>query len=153
MQTGCYVLGTFNACGDKQGRLTIRLETAEARSKCLEEGRRRKEEDAKYNSEKSEPDLDIRTKKDAVVASNDTEIPSLVFTFPESHKRRPPLDLSSTHKPIPQPLPSALSTARHIQDVYQVQYPEGINSPKPELNTNAKDGKFLLESYTRSAKH
>ncbi|KAL5504706.1 hypothetical protein ACEPAH_7369 [Sanghuangporus vaninii] len=54
-------------------------------------------------------------------------------------------DLSSTHKSVAQPLPSALATARHIQDVYQVPYPEGIRSPKPELNTNAKDGKFRYD--------
>ncbi|KAH8109017.1 ARM repeat-containing protein, partial [Phellopilus nigrolimitatus] len=42
-------------------------------------------------------------------------------------------------------LPSALATARHIQDLDQVQYPEGVKSPKPELNTNAKDGKFRYD--------
>lgn len=46
------------------------------------------------------------------------------------------------NKIISQPLPSALATARNIQDIYQIQYPEGIKSPKPELNANAKDGKF-----------
>ncbi|KAL5532025.1 hypothetical protein ACEPAF_5589 [Sanghuangporus sanghuang] len=54
-------------------------------------------------------------------------------------------ELSSTHKPVTQPLPSALATARHIRDVYQIPYPEGIRSPKPELNTNVKDGKFRYD--------
>ncbi|KAL5483163.1 hypothetical protein ACEPAI_8392 [Sanghuangporus weigelae] len=43
------------------------------------------------------------------------------------------------------PALSALATARHIQDVYHVPYPEGIVSPKPELNMSAKDGKFRYD--------
>ena len=40
------------------------------------------------------------------------------------------------------PLPSAITTARIIDDLGRVPYPEGIKSPKVELNINAKDGKF-----------
>ncbi|KAL5512630.1 hypothetical protein ACEPAG_3283 [Sanghuangporus baumii] len=43
------------------------------------------------------------------------------------------------------PTLSALATARHIQDVYHVPYPEGIMSPKPELNMSAKDGRFRYD--------
>lgn len=59
-------------------------------------------------------------------------------------KRRPGrLDLSSTKtNAIPAPLPSALATARIIEDIGSIEYPEGILSPKPELNMNAKQGKF-----------
>ncbi|OJT05714.1 hypothetical protein TRAPUB_3457 [Trametes pubescens] len=59
-------------------------------------------------------------------------------------KRRPGrLDLSSTkNNAIPAPLPSALATARIIEDIGSIEYPEGILSPKPELNMNAKQGKF-----------
>ncbi|KAF8891812.1 hypothetical protein BD779DRAFT_1670764 [Infundibulicybe gibba] len=42
-------------------------------------------------------------------------------------------------------LPSALATARHIDDLKNVAYPEGIQSPKVELNVNAKDGKFRYD--------
>ncbi|KAI5118354.1 hypothetical protein M0805_006755 [Coniferiporia weirii] len=56
-----------------------------------------------------------------------------------------PLDLSSTHKPVPHAFSSALDTARFIEDVYQVQYPEGIKGPKPELYTNAKYGIFRYD--------
>ena len=38
--------------------------------------------------------------------------------------------------------PSALSTARFIEDLDRVSYPEGICNPKPELNANSKEGKF-----------
>ncbi|KZV85807.1 hypothetical protein EXIGLDRAFT_622614, partial [Exidia glandulosa HHB12029] len=36
---------------------------------------------------------------------------------------------------------SALATARIITDIYQIQYPENIKSPRIELNMNAK-GRF-----------
>ncbi len=57
-------------------------------------------------------------------------------------RRHGPLDLSTTMTNIPAPPPSALATARIIDDLGRVPYPEGIKSPKVELNINAKDGKF-----------
>ncbi|KAH9944590.1 ARM repeat-containing protein [Amylocystis lapponica] len=42
-------------------------------------------------------------------------------------------------------LPSALATARVIEDLSSVAYPEGIKSPKVELNLNAKQGKFRYD--------
>ncbi|THV06205.1 hypothetical protein K435DRAFT_711730 [Dendrothele bispora CBS 962.96] len=64
----------------------------------------------------------------------------------ESHvRRRPgPLDLS-TAKNVPAALPSALATARNIDDLGRVPYPEGVKSPSVELNVNAKDGKFRYD--------
>jgi hypothetical protein len=59
-------------------------------------------------------------------------------------KRPGPLDLSSASKYIFPSLPSALATARIIDDIGQITYPEGIKSPKVELNINAKGGKFKL---------
>jgi len=40
------------------------------------------------------------------------------------------------------PLPSALATARHIEDINSIMYPQGIKSPKLELNVNIQKGKF-----------
>lgn len=58
-------------------------------------------------------------------------------------KTRPgPLDLSGATKNVVAALPSALATARLIEDLDHISYPEGISSPKPELNTNSKKGKF-----------
>lgn len=58
-------------------------------------------------------------------------------------KTRPgPLDLSGATKNVVAALPSALATARVIEDLDHVSYPEGISSPRPELNTNSKKGKF-----------
>ncbi len=39
--------------------------------------------------------------------------------------------------------PSALATARIIDDLGRVPYPEGIRSPRVELNINAMDGEFM----------
>ncbi|KAI0343671.1 hypothetical protein BDW22DRAFT_1373702 [Trametopsis cervina] len=60
-------------------------------------------------------------------------------------KRPGPLDLSGTKGPIAPGLPSALASARIIDDINRVDYPEGIKSPKVELNMNAKDGKFRYD--------
>ncbi|KAI6120363.1 hypothetical protein EV401DRAFT_2089060 [Pisolithus croceorrhizus] len=40
---------------------------------------------------------------------------------------------------------SALLTARNIDRLDEVEYPDGIRSPKTELNQNAKDGKFRYD--------
>ena len=58
-------------------------------------------------------------------------------------KTRPGLlDLSGATKNVVAAFPSALATARVIEDLDHISYPEGISSPKPELNTNSKKGKF-----------
>lgn len=38
--------------------------------------------------------------------------------------------------------PSAFTTARRIDSLDEIEYPEGIKGLKAELNQNAKDGKF-----------
>jgi translation initiation factor 4G len=65
-------------------------------------------------------------------------------------RHRPgPLDLKTANKqPIPAALPSALATARIIDDLSRVPYPENIQSPKVELNVNAKDGKFRCAIFS-----
>ena len=58
-------------------------------------------------------------------------------------KTRPgPLDLSGATKNVVPAPPSALATARIIEDLGHISYPEGVTSPKPELNVNSKKGKF-----------
>ncbi|KAF9012539.1 hypothetical protein BDQ17DRAFT_1271720 [Cyathus striatus] len=61
-------------------------------------------------------------------------------------RHRPgPLDLSMTkgiNAPAP---PSALATARIIEDISSISYPEGVQSPRAELNTNTKGGKFRYD--------
>ncbi|KAJ7072794.1 hypothetical protein C8F01DRAFT_1012705 [Mycena amicta] len=62
-------------------------------------------------------------------------------------RRRPGrLNLANTlNANIPAALPSALATARIIDDLTRVPYPENIQSPKVELNVNATDGKFRYD--------
>jgi len=56
-------------------------------------------------------------------------------------RRRPgPLDLS--HAKSNNVAASPLATARIISDINTIQYPEGVVSPRPDLNENAKEGKF-----------
>ncbi len=55
-----------------------------------------------------------------------------------------PLDLSSTQRlGLVPSLPSALASARKIDDLDSVSYPEGIKTPDVELNQGAmKGGKY-----------
>ncbi|KAI9441597.1 eukaryotic translation initiation factor 4G1, eIF4E-binding domain-containing protein [Lactarius indigo] len=45
----------------------------------------------------------------------------------------------------PPTLPSALATARPIEDLDRISYPEGIKNPMAELNVNAQKGKFRYD--------
>ncbi len=69
----------------------------------------------------------------------DTSLPS-----PEHQRKRPgPLNLQATiNTNVAPPLPSALATARHIEDINRITYPQGIKSPRVELNVNTQKGKF-----------
>lgn len=69
----------------------------------------------------------------------DTSLPS-----PEHQRKRPgPLNLQATiNTSVAPPLPSALATARHIEDINRITYPQGIKSPRLELNVNTQKGKF-----------
>jgi hypothetical protein len=60
-------------------------------------------------------------------------------------KTRPgPLDLSAgaTKNVVAVP-PSALATAMIIEDLCHIWYPEGVTGPRPELNVNSRNGKFM----------
>jgi translation initiation factor 4G len=71
-----------------------------------------------------------------------TSIPSL--PSPEHQRKRPqPLNLQTAiTSNTPPALPSTLATARHIEDINCITYPEGIKSPNAELNVNPPKGKF-----------
>jgi hypothetical protein len=49
---------------------------------------------------------------------------------------------SVNERDVSAPPPSALVTARFIENFSEVEYPEGIKSPQVELNANSKDGRF-----------
>ncbi len=78
----------------------------------------------------------------------DTSLPP----SPEHPRKRPgPLNLTTTinNTNIAPSLPSALAAARHIEDISCITYPQGIRSPKLELNVNTQKGKFryVFEIY------
>ncbi|KAI6115919.1 hypothetical protein F5141DRAFT_1001013 [Pisolithus sp. B1] len=56
-----------------------------------------------------------------------------------------PFDINANKRDSSAPPLSALLTARNINRLDEVKYPEGIKSPKTELNRNAKDGKFRYD--------
>jgi hypothetical protein len=57
-------------------------------------------------------------------------------------KKRPGLLVANASRGILSPSLSALATARVIDNLSKVPYPDGIKCPDAELNTHAKDGKF-----------
>ena len=146
---------------------------AEERARKEEEERRRKEEEERAAKEaeekakaaaaaekKPEPseEGEVSESVDAADEAAQEEAKDKVpdkaslridTTIGPDGKRRPGrLDLSSTkNNSIPAPLPSALATARIIEDIATIEYPEGIKSPKPELNVNAKQGKFRYARF------
>ena len=64
-------------------------------------------------------------------------------TTPAMGRRHPgPLDLEEAKKSNIAGPQSALATARIISEILSVPYPEGVSSPNPALNQNAKEGKF-----------
>jgi len=123
-----------------------------AKAKAEEEERLRKETEKREREEEKEKENE--KEKEQVVELVGSPAPSLIAipkpSLPEQPKlKRPipgPLDLSATSKPgLPPSLPSALATARAIDNLDKVQYPEGVMSPKPELNAGAANGKFRYD--------
>ncbi|KAG2347383.1 hypothetical protein BDR05DRAFT_996512 [Suillus weaverae] len=53
--------------------------------------------------------------------------------------------ITPANRNVSAPPPSALLTARAIENLSEVVYPEGIKSPKVELNANVRDGRFRYD--------
>lgn len=69
----------------------------------------------------------------------------------EIPRRRPgPLDINAAKRDMSTPPLSALATARNIERLQDIEYPEGIRSPKEDLNKDAKDGKFRYVNVVRA---
>ncbi|KAJ3997784.1 hypothetical protein F5050DRAFT_1690116, partial [Lentinula boryana] len=122
---------------------------AAAKMKAEQETQAKAQVEEQEEGEVLEPSLQQSDEKAAETKSEEQK-PLRINTAAPSEplpKRRPGrLDLSTVDKPnIPAPLPSALATARVIDDLGRVPYPEGVQSPKIELNVNAKDGKFRYD--------
>ncbi|KAF8552944.1 hypothetical protein OG21DRAFT_1318460 [Imleria badia] len=64
----------------------------------------------------------------------------------EIPRRRPgPLDINAAKRDMSAPPLSALATARNIERLQDIEYPEGVRSPREDLNKDAKDGKFRYD--------
>lgn len=140
---------------EEQARLRKEEEAAAAaaRAKAEEESKAESKIEEQEEGEVIESDKPaVDDQEGQVIESKPEEKKSLrIDTTPlvpeHQTRRRPgPLDLSVASKPnIPAPLPSALATARIIDDLSRVPYPEGVRSPQIELNVNAKDSKFRYD--------
>lgn len=141
---------------EERERLRKEAEEKERERLSLEEAERvRKEEEdkavAREESEKKK-DQDMSYAGSPAPSLITPSLPSRSFSSQASEpskSKRPvpgPLDLSATSKPgLPPSLPSALATARAIDNLDRIQYPNGILSPKPELNAGASNGKFRYD--------
>lgn len=118
--------------------VSVRIESEDTRRKRMAEeerlpqetgnkARRCKTTKVEAYEEDSEPMREEAEKKAATAASAATK------RFSSSHAKT---------NIISAPLPSALAAARMIKDIGTIVYPEGILSPKPELNKNTEPGKF-----------
>lgn len=68
----------------------------------------------------------------------------------EIPRRRPgPLDINAAKRDMSAPPLSALATARNIERLQDIEYPEGVKSPREDLNKDAKDGKFRYLAIVR----
>ena len=153
---------------DRKEAERIRIAEEEAKKAAEEAERIKQEEEAKAAAAAAEAEAASKDQEDGEVAEGKEQTgKEKLAGIPEQGKDKPkdkdnlridtstspavdqpkkvrpgPLDLSYSSKSIPPPLPSALATARIIDDIGQISYPEGIKSPKVELNINAKGGKF-----------
>ncbi|KAF9560955.1 hypothetical protein CPC08DRAFT_455778 [Agrocybe pediades] len=135
----------------EQERLAKEAEEAKARQ-AQEEAAKKSTEDGKADSvEEGEV---VEDGKDVGAPASKDENPRESLRIntgsvsPSLHRTRPgPLDLSGAKAPanIAAAQATALATARVIADINTVQYPEGVQSPRPELNEGAKDGKFRYD--------
>ncbi|KAH8828422.1 hypothetical protein DL96DRAFT_1603190 [Flagelloscypha sp. PMI_526] len=122
---------------------------AEERERARQEEEKRIQDEA---AKKDKPDVEDGEIKESPTPEPKKLSGLRIDTETSGRKSRPgPLDLSGAKKSnVVAPLPSALSKAKQLSSIDPSMYPEGIKSPKIELNMNAKEGKFR---YDRSGRH
>ncbi|KAG9085545.1 hypothetical protein FS749_004337 [Ceratobasidium sp. UAMH 11750] len=135
-------------------------EEAEAAAKAKAEEEARAEAEAKAKAEAEAAAAEARDTVSPVESPKPTSNGLLPSTIPE---RPSPLSISTTpserpKRPVPGPIdissaqgnrsaapPSALASARIIEDLNAVSYPEAIKTPNPDLNIAATPGKFRYD--------
>ncbi|KAG8988055.1 hypothetical protein FRB90_002993, partial [Tulasnella sp. 427] len=149
-------------------------EEAEAKARAEEEERRKKEEEeaARLAEAKAKEEVEAKEREEREKALRAPSVPTSASASPKPvsanlpakpslppistdrpKMQRPvpgPLDLSSAQQPQRPPmtpgLPSALASARIIDDLGSVTYPDGIKTPSIELNQGqTKGGKYKYD--------
>jgi len=120
---------------DKKAAAAAAAAAAVAESQ-LQDGKAEAKEEGEVVEEKKAP----APTKEALRINTATISP----TF-DRRSRPGPLDLTEAKKSTITTPSTALATARIISDISTVPYPEGVSSPLPELNQNAKEGKFRYD--------
>ncbi|KAG8745160.1 hypothetical protein FRC10_008613 [Ceratobasidium sp. 414] len=133
---------------------------AKAKAEAEEKARAEAEAEAKAKAEADAAAAEARDTVSPVESPKPTSNGLLPSTIPE---RPSPLSISTTanerpKRPVPGPLdlssaqgnrsaapPSALASARIIEDLNAVPYPETIRTPNPDLNIAATPGKFRYD--------
>ncbi|KDR75692.1 hypothetical protein GALMADRAFT_248310 [Galerina marginata CBS 339.88] len=131
----------------------IRLEEEEAAKKAQEQAKVEPEPELDGKSESTTEEgevVDDAQEIEIPAPSNDKPKEILRINTgaisPGVHRPRPgPLDLSGAKQANIPASQTALATARIIADITTVQYPEGVSSPRPDLNQGAKEGKFRYD--------
>ena len=136
---------------EEQKRKEARVE--EERRKAEKEKEKEEKERAEWEAEEGDviengeivetqvnsdvPNKPSRAQKEALRIDTSSMPPPL-----EIPRRRPgPLDINAAKRDTSAPL-STLVMARNIERFQDIKYPEGIKSPREDLNKDVKDGKF-----------
>ena len=130
---------------EEEERLEAQRKDEEEKARIIREEEEQKQKDT---LEAEEAQLEADEADDIVETTSPVSEALWVVTSSmpppsELPRRRPdPLDLASAKRDVSAPPPSALVTARVIENLSEVEYPEGIKSPQVELNANSKGGQF-----------
>lgn len=127
----------FSFSPRRPSSVSIRIEAPGDRAKRLAEEKEEKKKKVRLENEEIAKKL-AQEAQQKVEAEKKVKEEKERQSIPSELPRRHPGPLN----PAVPSLPSAISTARIIEDLGSVPYPDGIKSPRGDLNINAKDSKF-----------
>ncbi|TFY80693.1 hypothetical protein EWM64_g3314, partial [Hericium alpestre] len=131
---------------DKQKEQEKAVAAEEAKAAVAQAAAEKEKEEVEVEVEVEDHKVPVQGATHEKLKPSEKEILRIDTAISEGKKRPGRLDLTSaTVGNVAPPPPSALATARIIEDLGRVQYPEGIKSPKVELNVNAPAGKFRYD--------
>jgi len=122
---------------EQEGLETKHLEKERMEKECLA----KEADEQRLGLEKEEADKKAATAAESQLQDGKAEVNEEGDVIEEKR----PLDRTEAKKVTITAFSTALATARIISDISIVPYPEGVSSPLPELNQNAKEGKFRYD--------